>query len=116
MGGAFDFASGARFNPKRIVVIQGKASENNMTLLFDLTGKTLVTGSARGLGFCLRRGSFAAAGARVILNDIRAPRVGRIGGYADQKGYDAHGVALTSQMNWRLKGRLLANLMQRVPC
>ncbi|MBJ4617156.1 SDR family NAD(P)-dependent oxidoreductase, partial [Salmonella enterica subsp. enterica serovar Typhimurium] len=43
-----------------------------MTALFDLTGKTaLVTGSARGLGFAYAEG-LAAAGARVMLNDIRA--------------------------------------------
>ncbi len=64
-----------------------------MTALFDLTGKTaLVTGSARGLGFAYAEG-LAAAGARVILNDIRATLLAESVDTLTRKGYDAHGVA-----------------------
>ncbi|EGA5146709.1 SDR family NAD(P)-dependent oxidoreductase, partial [Salmonella enterica] len=64
-----------------------------MTALFDLTGKTaLVTGSARGLGFAYAEG-LAAAGARVILNDIRATLLAESVDALTRKGYDAHGVA-----------------------
>lgn len=64
-----------------------------MTALFDLTGKTaLVTGSARGLGFAYAEG-LAAAGARIILNDIRATLLTESVDTLTRKGYDAHGVA-----------------------
>ncbi|EHH3580891.1 SDR family NAD(P)-dependent oxidoreductase, partial [Salmonella enterica subsp. enterica serovar Agona] len=64
-----------------------------MTALFDLTGKTaLVTGSARGLGFAYAEG-LAAAGARVMLNDIRATLLAESVDTLTRKGYDAHGVA-----------------------
>ncbi|ECO0816645.1 SDR family oxidoreductase [Salmonella enterica subsp. enterica serovar Kentucky] len=63
-----------------------------MTALFDLTGKTaLVTGSARGLGFAYAEG-LAAAGARIILNDIRATLLTESVDTLTRKGYDAHGV------------------------
>ena len=45
------------------------------THLFDLSGKTaLVTGAAQGLGLAMASG-LAAAGARVILNDIQEARL-----------------------------------------
>ena len=64
-----------------------------MTALFDLTGKTaLVTGSARGLGFAYAEG-LAAAGARVILNDIRDTLLAESVDTLTSKGHDAHGLA-----------------------
>ena len=64
-----------------------------MNALFDLTGKTaLVTGSARGLGFAYAEG-LAAAGARVILNDIRDTLLAESVDTLTIKGYDAQGVA-----------------------
>ena len=64
-----------------------------MSALFNLTGKTaLVTGSARGLGFAYAEG-LAAAGARVILNDIRDALLAESVDSLASKGYDAHGVA-----------------------
>lgn len=64
-----------------------------MSALFDLTGKTaLVTGSARGLGFAYAEG-LAAAGARVVLNDIRDQLLAESVNALASKGYRAHGVA-----------------------
>ncbi|POP46755.1 gluconate 5-dehydrogenase [Superficieibacter electus] len=64
-----------------------------MTTLFDLTGKTaLVTGSARGLGFSYAEG-LAAAGAQVVLNDIRDTLLEESVAKLTAKGYRAHGVA-----------------------
>ncbi|NDL62161.1 SDR family oxidoreductase [Acerihabitans arboris] len=64
-----------------------------MSALFDLTGKTaLVTGSARGLGYCYAEG-LAAAGASVVLNDIRAELLDESVQKLRAKGYQAHGVA-----------------------
>ncbi|WP_413728554.1 SDR family oxidoreductase [Sodalis sp. RH19] len=64
-----------------------------MSALFDLTGKTaLVTGSARGLGYCYAEG-LAAAGASVVLNDIRAELLDESVQKLRAKGYQAQGVA-----------------------
>lgn len=64
-----------------------------MSALFDLTGKTaLITGSARGLGFAYAEG-LAAAGAVVILNDIREELLSESVRKLHDKGYQAHGVA-----------------------
>lgn len=64
-----------------------------MNALFDLTGKTaLVTGAARGLGLAYAEG-LAAAGARVILNDIRDTLLAESVKALISKGYDAHGLA-----------------------
>ncbi|WP_409310498.1 SDR family oxidoreductase [Pectobacterium sp. B1J-3] len=64
-----------------------------MSALFDLTGKTaLITGSARGLGFAYAEG-LAAAGAVVILNDIREELLSESVQKLHDKGYQAHGVA-----------------------
>lgn len=61
--------------------------------LFDLTEKTaLVTGSARGLGFAYAKG-LAAAGARVILNDIQDELLQDSVQTLRNQGYQAHGVA-----------------------
>lgn len=61
--------------------------------LFDLSGKTaLVTGSARGLGFAYAEG-LAAAGAQVVLNDIRDTLLEESVGKLNNKGYRAHGIA-----------------------
>jgi len=61
--------------------------------LFDLTGKTaLVTGSARGLGFAYAQG-LAAAGAGVILNDIREELLQESVQSLRNQGYQAHGFA-----------------------
>lgn len=64
-----------------------------MSALFDLTGKTaLVTGSARGLGFSYAEG-LAAAGAKVVLNDIRDTLLAESVNTLTSKGYSAYGVA-----------------------
>lgn len=64
-----------------------------MSALFDLTGKTaLVTGSARGLGFSYAEG-LAAAGASVVLNDIREELLAESVEKLRAKGYQAHGSA-----------------------
>lgn len=61
--------------------------------LFDLAGKTaLVTGSARGLGFAYAEG-LAAAGARIVLNDIREGLLAESVSTLLNKGFDASGVA-----------------------
>ncbi len=74
-----------------------------MTALFDLTGKTaLVTGSARGLGFAYAEG-LAAAGARVILNDIRATLLAESVDTLTRKATTRMAWLLTSPMNWRLR-------------
>ncbi|UXY10048.1 SDR family oxidoreductase [Kosakonia sp. ML.JS2a] len=63
-----------------------------MSALFDLTGKTaLVTGSARGLGLSYAEG-LAAAGARVILNDIRDTLMAEAVDKLVTKGYSAQGL------------------------
>ncbi len=62
-----------------------------MAGLFDLTGRiALVTGSARGLGFAVTRG-LAAAGARVILNDVVAERLDGAVSMLRGEGLDADG-------------------------
>ncbi|MGC3964051.1 MAG: SDR family oxidoreductase [Rhodocyclaceae bacterium] len=44
---------------------------SNSPALFDLTGRTaLITGAARGLGYCYAEG-LAQAGASIVLNDVR---------------------------------------------
>ncbi|WJY14302.1 SDR family oxidoreductase [Pectobacteriaceae bacterium CE90] len=63
-----------------------------MSALFDLTGKTaLVTGSARGLGFAYAEG-LAAAGASVILNDIREDLLNASVQKLREKDYQAHSI------------------------
>ncbi|QLR76272.1 SDR family oxidoreductase [Citrobacter freundii] len=64
-----------------------------MSDLFDLEGKTaLVTGSARGLGFSYAQG-LAAAGATVILNDIREGLLENSVKVLTAQGYCAHALA-----------------------
>jgi gluconate 5-dehydrogenase len=64
-----------------------------MNPLFDLSGRTaLVTGSARGLGLCYARG-LAMAGARVVLNDIRAETLDAAVTELATQGYDVRGAA-----------------------
>lgn len=61
-----------------------------MSGLFDLSGKTaLITGSARGLGFAYAEG-IAAAGAKVILNDIRDELLNDSVQLLKNKGYEAY--------------------------
>ncbi|TKI08523.1 SDR family oxidoreductase [Martelella alba] len=64
-----------------------------MTALFDLSGKTaLITGSARGLGFAYAQG-LAAAGAKVVLNDLRVDPLNEAVDKLRQQGYQALGGA-----------------------
>lgn len=64
-----------------------------MSSMFELAGKTaLVTGSGRGIGFVLARG-LAAAGAKVILNDLTDETVEQAVAKLRQNGLDAHGAA-----------------------
>ncbi len=59
----------------------------------ELSGKiVLVTGSARGLGRAMVE-AFAAAGARVIVSDIRAEAVDETVAELGAKGMDATGIA-----------------------
>jgi gluconate 5-dehydrogenase len=63
------------------------------TALFDLTGHTaLVTGSARGIGYCLAEG-LGAAGAAVVVNSRQAAAVDEAVAKLRDKGIDAHGAA-----------------------
>lgn len=62
-----------------------------MTNLFNLTGKTaLITGSSRGLGFCYAQG-LAAAGAKIILNDINQEALDLAIKKLQSQGYQASG-------------------------
>ncbi|MGB3434240.1 SDR family oxidoreductase [Achromobacter sp.] len=57
---------------------------------FDLTGQVaLVTGSARGLGFCIAR-ALAGCGARVLINGRNAEAVAAAAGELTAAGLDAH--------------------------
>ncbi|HEY9275185.1 SDR family oxidoreductase [Achromobacter sp.] len=57
---------------------------------FDLTGQVaLVTGSARGLGFCIAR-ALAGCGARVLINGRNAEAVAAAAGELSAAGLDAH--------------------------
>jgi len=59
--------------------------------MFDLSGKTaLVTGSARGLGNGYARG-LAAAGAKVVLNDLNSDALDEAVAAMAADGYDAEG-------------------------
>jgi gluconate 5-dehydrogenase len=83
-----------------------------MSALFDLTGKTaLVTGSARGLGFAYAEG-LAAAGARVILNDIRETLLAESVDALASKGYSAHGAAFDVTSEEAIE-KAFANWMRR---
>ena len=64
-----------------------------MSSQFDLTGRTaLVTGAARGLGFAYAKG-LAAAGAEVVLNDLREVNVAEAADKLRAQGYKARGMA-----------------------
>jgi gluconate 5-dehydrogenase len=64
-----------------------------MSSLFDLTGRTaLVTGAARGLGFAYAEG-LAAAGAAVVINDLREDSVAAAVDKVRARGLDARGLA-----------------------
>ena len=57
---------------------------------FDLTGQVaLVTGSARGLGFCITR-ALAGCGARVLINGRNAQAAAAAAGELAAAGLDAH--------------------------
>ncbi|MBO1013953.1 SDR family oxidoreductase [Achromobacter sp. SD115] len=57
---------------------------------FDLTGQVaLVTGSARGLGFCIAR-ALAGCGARVLINGRNAEAVAAAAGELSAASLDAH--------------------------
>jgi gluconate 5-dehydrogenase len=61
------------------------------TALFDLTGRTaLVTGSARGIGYCLAEG-LGAAGAAVIVNSRQSAAVNEAVSKLRDRGIDARG-------------------------
>ncbi|MDZ5456703.1 SDR family oxidoreductase [Azohydromonas lata] len=61
------------------------------TTLFDLNGRTaLVTGSARGIGYCLAEG-LGAAGAAVIVNGRQAAAVEDAVARLRDRGIAAHG-------------------------
>jgi gluconate 5-dehydrogenase len=63
------------------------------TTLFDLTGRTaLITGSGRGLGLAYAEG-LAAAGASVIINDLREENLTEAVSKLTAKGYKARGMA-----------------------
>lgn len=62
-----------------------------MNGLFDLTGKVaLITGSARGLGFCFAEG-FAKAGVKVVLNDVIQAELDKAVQTLKDKGGDVTG-------------------------
>ena len=64
-----------------------------MSSLFDLSGRTaLVTGAARGLGFAYAEG-LAAAGATVVINDLREESVSEAVAKLLAKGFKALGKA-----------------------
>ncbi|MFT4172030.1 MAG: SDR family oxidoreductase [Rhodocyclaceae bacterium] len=61
--------------------------------LFDLSGRTaLVTGSARGLGYCYAQG-LAEAGAAVILNDLREGPLAEAVERLSAEGHSVRGAA-----------------------
>lgn len=61
-----------------------------MPSLFDLTGKTaLLTGSGRGIGLELAR-ALAAAGARIVINDINPEAVSSAVSALRAEGAEAH--------------------------
>ena len=63
-----------------------------MSALFDLSGRiALITGAAQGIGLALARG-LAAAGARVVLDDIDAHRLDAAVASLRSEGFDAEGV------------------------
>ena len=64
-----------------------------MSALFDLTGRTaLITGSVRGIGYCLAEG-LAAEGASVIVNSRQPAAVDEAVAKLQAKGYAARGMA-----------------------
>jgi gluconate 5-dehydrogenase len=64
-----------------------------MSALFDLTGRTaLITGAGRGLGFAYAEG-LAAAGAAVVINDLREENLTEAIGKLQAKGYKVRGLA-----------------------
>jgi gluconate 5-dehydrogenase len=64
-----------------------------MSTLFDLTGRTaLITGAGRGLGYAYARG-LAAAGAEVVINDLRGESVTEAVGKLRSDGYEARAKA-----------------------
>lgn len=67
-------------------------SAMNTAELFSLRGRcALVTGSGQGLGLRFAR-ALAAAGARVVLNDLDQPRLDRAVATLRAEGADAHGL------------------------
>ena len=63
------------------------------TQLFDLRGRTaLITGSARGIGYCLAKG-LGAAGATVIVNGRKDAAVAEAVANLKAHGVKAHGLA-----------------------
>ena len=64
-----------------------------MSSLFDLTGRTaLITGAGRGLGLAYAEG-LAAAGAAVVINDLREENLADAIGSLKAKGYKARSLA-----------------------
>lgn len=64
-----------------------------MSNLFDLTGRTaLITGAGRGLGFAYAQG-LAAAGAEVVINDVREENVTGAVEKLHSDGYEARAKA-----------------------
>lgn len=64
-----------------------------MLSMFDLTGTTaLLTGSGRGIGFEFARG-LAAAGAKIVINDINPAAVDEAVAKLLAEGHVAHGIA-----------------------
>lgn len=64
-----------------------------MSGLFDLTGRTaLITGSGRGIGLAYAEG-LAAAGAAIVINDLREENLIDAVAKLKAKGYDVRGLA-----------------------
>src|SRR5664279_2733941 len=64
-----------------------------MSALFDLSGRTaLITGAGRGLGFAYAEG-LAAAGAAVVINDLREENMKDALGRLQAKGCNVRGLA-----------------------